>query len=206
MSCSPVHYSDDFLFTQSLSESNRIVDPSVEYTGGSIEIRVETDGSQLLFKWIMIGSAEAREIIRSCQEAARGQVAEQGTTSLEFFAGGGVSVRIESTEFRKHANGRQGSAAVTTDLIRTPLWLVNLSVPDIWVDGCPWTFKRFEEDLRPFSKQSGDFSWTGVTITGVHMEVESLTAGNYHLNGPLKMQFEWAVGPDENSKIHKVSG
>ncbi|KAL2611388.1 hypothetical protein R1flu_023080 [Riccia fluitans] len=48
------------LSSDSIVVSDGKVDPSVEYTGGSIVIRVETDGSQLFFKWIMIGSAVIR--------------------------------------------------------------------------------------------------------------------------------------------------
>ncbi|KAL3675788.1 hypothetical protein R1sor_025736 [Riccia sorocarpa] len=79
--------------------------------------------------------------------------------------------------------------------------------PEFWVDGTRWTFSKFVEYFQPFSKHSGDFSWTGIKVTDLHMEVQSMTAGDRHSNSPLKIELEWMVGPVKGSirsKVHKV--
>ncbi|KAL3675781.1 hypothetical protein R1sor_025729 [Riccia sorocarpa] len=77
--------------------------------------------------------------------------------------------------------------------------------PEVWVDNARWTFSDFLQYFKPFSKHSGHFSWTGIKVTDVQMELQSTTAEDHHSNGPLKIELEWTVGPEEDSRVHKMN-
>ncbi|KAL3926809.1 MAG: hypothetical protein SGARI_005490 [Bacillariaceae sp.] len=71
--------------------------------------------------------------------------------------------------------------------------------PSVRVDGHPLEFGAFAKQFQIFSKDPGDFGWTGIRIKSIEMTIQHVCK-YIHLNGPMKVELEWT----RDEMIHNV--
>ena len=72
--------------------------------------------------------------------------------------------------------------------------------PTVTVNGNKVSFEDFENQFRIFRRHSGNFSWTGVTVASLNMNVEGRVSGGDHVTGPLSITFDW----EHDGKMNKI--
>mmetsp|Transcript_4551 Transcript_4551/g.6919 ORF Transcript_4551/g.6919 Transcript_4551/m.6919 type:complete len:137 (-) Transcript_4551:142-552(-) len=69
-----------------------------------------------------------------------------------------------------------------------------LKMPAISIDGEKITFEDFVELFTPFSKDPCDFTWRGITICSVEIDIQKTEPPKGSLLGPIKVELDWEHG------------